>query len=72
MAHKVEVKVPFREIGKADVVFTVKEGNSKIGTLKVSKGGVVWSSKSKWYGKKMGWKKFDEMMRKNTKWKEKN
>jgi len=72
MIHKVEVKVPFRELGKSDVVFTVKNGRSKIGTLKISKGGVVWSSKSKKYGKKMGWSKFDRMMKENTKIREKN
>lgn len=72
MAHKVEVKVPYREVGRADVEFVVKSGNTKIGTLKISKGGVVWSSRQTWYGKRMSWKKFDSIMSKYSKIKEKN
>ena len=72
MAHKVEVKVPYSEVGKTDVIFIIRDDNSKIGTLKISKGGVVWASKSKKYGNMIPWKKFDRVMIKNSSSKEKN
>jgi hypothetical protein len=42
MAHDVMFKVPPRKLGKSDVIFVVKGDDGVLGTLKVSKGAVVW------------------------------
>jgi hypothetical protein len=63
MAHNVTFSIPERELGRADVEFKISNGGSKIGTLKVSKGTVVWLPKDHSYGYKMGWKDFDDLMR---------
>ncbi len=67
MAYKVKFDIPFRELGKADIVFKVSEGDSALGTFKVSKGAVVWVPRSSSYGYKMTWKKFQEVMKKEGK-----
>lgn len=63
MAHDVDFSVPRRPLGKADVQFRVKSNGKVIGTLTVSKGSLVWFPSYTSYGYKMGWKRFDEMMR---------
>ena len=60
--HDVTFSIPARELGKADIEFEIKKNGSKFGTLKVSKGSVVWVLKDFTYGYKIGWVKFDEMM----------
>ncbi len=60
--HDVTFSIPARELGKADIEFEIKKDGSKFGTLKVSKGSVVWVPKDFTYGYKIGWVKFDEMM----------
>ena len=65
MAHNVTFSIPERELGRADVEFKISNGGSKIGTLKVSKGTVVWLPKDHSYGYKLGWKYFDDLMRKH-------
>ena len=62
MAHDVKFSVPQRSLGKADVEFDVHRGGSKLGTLKISKGSVVWFPSGTTYGHKIGWKKFHELM----------
>lgn len=62
MAHKVTFTLPDRELGKADIEFLVKSNNEVVGKLLVSKGSVVWRSKNKQIGKKLGWKNFDQLM----------
>jgi len=42
MAHNVKFSIPERDLGRSDVEFCVSDGRAKIGTLKVSKGTVVW------------------------------
>lgn len=65
MSHEVKVSMPDRDLGKADIEFSVKKNGKKFGTLKVSKGSVVWVQKDDTYGFKMWWTAFDEMMRAN-------
>ncbi len=62
MAHNVTFSIPERELGRADVEFRVSNGGAKIGTLKVSKGTVVWLPKDHSYGYKLGWRDFDTVM----------
>lgn len=65
MAHDVTFEIPSRDLGKADVVFHVKKGGSKLGTLAVSKGSVVWFPKDHSYGYRIGWAEFDKLMTEN-------
>ncbi len=62
MQHEVKFSIPERELGKADIEFKVKRNGKKFGTLKVSKGSVVWVPKDNTYGFKMNWNDFDEQM----------
>jgi hypothetical protein len=58
MAYDVSFEVPERLLGKSDVSFVVKGEDGVIGTLKVSKGAVVWYPKKTTYGYKATWDKF--------------
>jgi hypothetical protein len=60
--HEVKFTVPERPLGKADVEFGIKRDGEMLGRLKVSNGTVVWVPKSKQFGYKLGWSKFDELM----------
>lgn len=62
MKHDVTFTIPERDLGKADVKFEVKRG-PKIGTLKVSKGGVEWVTRDYTIGKFLSWKDFDDLMK---------
>jgi hypothetical protein len=62
MAHEVKFSIPKRTLGKSDVEFDVMENGSKLGTLKISKGSLVWFPSGTTYGHKMGWAKFDSLM----------
>jgi len=62
MKHDVTFTLPERDLGKADVEFRIKRDGSKHGTLKVSKGSVVWVPKDHSYGYKMGWAGFADLM----------
>jgi len=63
MKHDVKFSIPERELGKADIEFTIKKDGKKFGTLKVSKGSIVWVQKDNTYGHKMNWDKFDTIMK---------
>ena len=62
MAHDVKFSMPERDLGRADVEFKISHNGSKVGTLKVSKGALVWVPKDHTFGFKIGWKDFDELM----------
>lgn len=62
MAHQVRFTMPARELGKTDVVFEVWTDGDKFGTLKVSKGSLVWFPRDHSKGHKIGWKQFDAAM----------
>ena len=61
--HDIRFSIPDRELGKADIEFKVKKAGKLFGTLRVSKGSIVWLPKDTTYGHKIGWNKFDEVMR---------
>jgi hypothetical protein len=63
MAHHVQFTIPFRELGKSDVVFEVWEDDEKLGRLEVSKGSLVWYPRDASYGHKMRWSQLDDLMR---------
>ena len=62
MAHNVRFTMPARELGKTDVVFEVWKDDEKFGTLKVSKGSLVWFPRDTSKGRKIGWTQFDNVM----------
>jgi hypothetical protein len=65
--HHVSFTIPERDLGKADIEFAVYRDGAKFGTLKVSKGAVVWVVKDHTYGFHLSWKDFDKVMRENGK-----
>lgn len=64
--HDVSFSIPQRALGKADVAFQVKRDGAIYGTLEVSNGSIVWFPKGTTKGIKVGWVKFDKMIRDNS------
>lgn len=60
--HKVTMKLPPRELNRADAEFTVKRDGKRYGILTVSNGSIVWFPPYTSYGCKIGWKKFHDLM----------
>lgn len=60
--HNVGFNLPDRPLGKADIIFNIRKGNNKFGTLRISKGGLLWLPSYKQKGWKMSWSKFNEVM----------
>ena len=60
--HKVIMKIPPREIKRADASFVVHRDGKTYGTLEISNGSIVWFPANTKYGHKMGWEKFHEVM----------
>ena len=56
------MKMPPREIKRADATFTVERDGKKIGTLEISNGSIVWFTPYTKHGLKIGWKGFHQMM----------
>jgi hypothetical protein len=61
--HDVSFQIPMRSLGKEDVVFRVMADDELLGTLKVSKGAVVWWPGNAKLGYKLDWTRFDQAMR---------
>jgi hypothetical protein len=66
--HDVRFSIPERELGKADIEFKVKKASKTFGTLRISKGSMVWFPKDTSYGYKIGWNDFDGLMRSQKKY----
>ena len=66
MAHDVRFSVPERPLANADIEFKVYKNGDKFGTLRVSKGAVVWYSRDGQKGRKLNWRKVDELFRENA------
>ena len=66
MVHDVDVTFPEQKLGKADVIFKVKVDDDVIGTLKVSRGNLIWIPKgNSTRGYKLTWAKFAEFLEKS-------
>jgi len=63
--HEVAFRIPWRSLGKQDVVFRIKEGSETLGELKISKGAVVWRPGNKKLAYHVTWERFDRAMRDN-------
>lgn len=61
MAHDVKFTVPERELGNSDIQFDVRIDGGKLGTLKVSKGALVWIPANKQSGYQLTWQKLNEL-----------
>jgi hypothetical protein len=70
--HKVRFSIPERELGTANIEFKVNQDGMKFGTLRISKGSIVWFPRDKSKGHKVGWIKFDEFMRTRKRIKKRN
>jgi len=67
MKHQVTFDIPTRDLGKADIHFTVKVDGETLGKLEVSRGALVWYPKDTTYGHKVGWAQFNGLMKKYPK-----
>ncbi|MBP7777876.1 MAG: hypothetical protein KA371_12155 [Acidobacteria bacterium] len=70
MAHDVRFSVPERPLAHADVEFNVYDDNGKFGTLRVSKGAVVWFPYDGKVGRKLGWGQLHRLFEQNGKMQE--
>lgn len=61
--HEVRFTVPWRVLGKENVEFQVMQEGVRLGTLKISKGAVVWYPGNAKLGYKVGWERFDQLLR---------
>ena len=61
MAHDVKFSVPERPLANKDIAFDVRTNGKATGSLKVSKGGVVWRPRDAKYGYKLSWGKLAEL-----------
>ena len=61
--HDVTFNIPERRLGNSDIVFTVQSDDARLGTLKISKGAIVWYPANKKRGYVMRWDNFDRVMR---------
>lgn len=64
--HVVDFFVPDRPLERADIVFKVRSDDELLGTLAVSKGGVVWWPNNTTYGYKMNWEKLNTFFKGNA------
>ncbi len=58
MEHEVRCTIPKQEIKNADIEFKVRRNGEMFGTLKISKGGMVWVPKDAKKGYKVNWGQF--------------
>jgi hypothetical protein len=65
-AHEVSFSVPSRRLGQEDIKFVVSVAGVRWGVLAVSKGALVWFARGKKDGYKLGWRKFDQVMKRNA------
>lgn len=60
--HKVLVSIPAKEVVNSDVVFEIFGDDSKLGELRISKGGLDYFTSNKKFGTKLSWEQFDKLM----------
>jgi len=61
MTYDVDFTVPSRPLGKTDIRFVVRTDEGVLGTLRISKGALVWFPKKTSYGYKVPWKQFHKI-----------
>ena len=63
--HVVTFTVPQRPLERRDIEFDVRADGEMLGTLKVSRGGMVWRPRDHTYGYYLSWEKLDEVITKH-------
>ena len=59
-SHSVEIRrIPRLLVGNSDVVFDVKRNEEMLGSLRVSKGHLVWRPSNNQFGYWLKWSDFD-------------
>lgn len=61
--HDVRFYVPERDLGNADIKFSVDRDGERLGALFVSKGALVWWSKNGKQGFKLTWSQLETLAR---------
>ena len=64
--HDVWFDLPERRLGPTDVNFYIHADGEVFGQLSISNGSIVWFPKGSPTGRKMDWKKFDELMKQSA------
>lgn len=54
-------KIPRLQVGKSDVIFRIEQDNEKLGSLKVSKGNIVWTPANKQISYWLDWNDFGNL-----------
>jgi len=62
--HDVRFTIPERKLGNADIEFVVYEDRERLGTLRISKGALVWHPANAKKRYEWSWGAFDRLMRK--------
>jgi len=62
MKHDVTAKLPSYDLGNTDFGFKVRQDGEILGTLKISKGALVWVPKNATYGHRVAWKDLAALM----------
>jgi hypothetical protein len=66
MAHEVVFRVPNRSLGKEDIIFDIFDEEGKLGSLRVSKGGVDWRPAHGKLAYRARWLAFSKVMTENV------
>ena len=61
--HNVYFELPSRELGKVDAKFWIYENREKLGEITISKGAIEYKPASKQKSIKLGWARFDRLMK---------
>jgi hypothetical protein len=61
--HTIQMNIPSRVVLNSDIEFDVHSNESKLGTLRISKGSIEWAPAHFAHGFHMEWEKFDHLMR---------
>jgi len=65
--HTIHMTMPARVVLNSDIEFDVHSNESKLGTLRISKGSIEWAPANFAHGFHMDWEKFDLIMRQEGK-----
>jgi hypothetical protein len=64
--HEVRLQVPEGiPVGNRDVEFKIEQNSAHLGWLKVSRGAIVWQPAHKRTAFRLGWGRFDKLMKDN-------
>jgi hypothetical protein len=56
------IKIPSLQVGNSDLVFHVKQDDGNLGSLRISKGHIVWTPANKQYSYWLNWDDFGNIV----------